>query len=560
MSFAAMITGGFGRTPTKRGRAFRSLGMVAVICALVSLPILALIFISASGTFAGLAHLVATVLPGSLATTVALLVGVAVLTALIGTITAWLVSFFEFTGRRIFSICLILPLSVPTYIASYGFVEFFSFTGPAQSGLRLLGDYSSARDYWFPDIRSLPGGILVLSLVLFPYVYISVRALFHFQSARLIESARVLGASQFAILRNVLVPLARPAIVIGVTLAMMEAINDIGAIEYMGIETLTFSIFSIWLNQNDVAGAAQIALVLLVIALLLISLERWGRQRRSFTEKQVSNKQFVRSRIKLTGIKSVFAFLACAFPILTGFGIPLWVLSGFAMKQTSFGINDQLINALTTSLIFAGFAALCTVGIALFLTYMVRISTSPTIPMLVRVASIGYAIPGTVIALGIFLPIATFDNFMDGMARQWLGFGTGLLITGSGVTILYAYAVRFMAMAEGTLDAGFKKLPYEMDAAARSLGRSSSQTFREILFPLMRPAVATAAMLVFIDSIKELSATIMLRPFGINTLSTYVYDYASLSRVDEVGVACLIIVLAGIIPSIYIARSSLLDR
>ena len=559
MDLASKITGGWIKMPARR-MLTGPLLFVLLVCGLVALPIVALVFIASSGSSEGLFHLAATVLPGASATTFGLLAGVALLTAMIGTITAWLVSFFDFFGRRIFSFCLMLPLSVPTYIASYGFVEFFSYTGPIQTGVRLLGGFSSARDYWFPDIRSLTGGILVLSFVLFPYVYLSVRALFHFQSARLIESARVLGASQASILLGVLVPLARPAIVIGVTLAMMEAINDIGAIEYMGIETLTFSIFSIWLNQGDVAGAAQIALVLLMVALGLISLERWGRKRRSFTEKQVSNRHFVRSRIPLTGFKSALAWVACATPIVIGFGIPLWVLLNFAANQLSLGIEDRLISALATSLLFASFAALITVALALFLTYMVRTASGPVVPLFVRLASIGYAIPGTVIALGIFLPIATFDNYLDSVAKQWLGLGTGLLITGSGVTIVYAYAVRFMAMAEGTLDAGFKKLPPEMDAAARSLGRTSAQTFWEVLFPLMRPAIATAAVLVFIESIKELSATILLRPFGINTLSTYVYDYASLARVDEVGIACLIIVLTGIIPSIYIARSSLIDR
>ncbi|MBL4597613.1 MAG: iron ABC transporter permease [Rhizobiaceae bacterium] len=536
----------------------RPLNIIALIIALlVTLPLFALVAIAASGTTDSLSKLVHTVLPTATQTTLLLLLGVGVLTAVIGTMCAWLVSFFDFPGRKVFSWALMLPLAVPTYIAAYSFVEYFSFTGPLQEVIRAVGGYKSIKEYWFPEIRSLPGTIFTLSMVLYPYVYISVRALFHFQSARLIESARVLGMRQFPIFLRVLLPLARPAIVLGVTLAMMETINDIGAIEYLGIQTLTFSIFSVWLNQNDIAGAAQLALILLLIVFLLVSLERWARRGRSFVEHRMASSKTSYKKMELKGQSGWVAAFACVLPITIGFGIPMTVLGDYTIAYYPYGFDDNLLEALLTSLALASAAAIITVFLALLLTYAVRESKSGLIAVIVRIASVGYAVPGTIIALGIFLPIAMFDNFVDGIFRQAFGISTGLLITGSGATIIYAYTVRFMAMAEGSLDGGFKKIPQQLDSAARSLGRTTTGTLFEVLLPLLRPAVATAALLVFVDSIKELSATIMLRPFGINTLATYVYEYASRARIEEAGFASLIIVATGVIPVILITKTAL---
>jgi len=533
---------------------------VLLVSALAALPIVALFAIALSGTTESFAHLVNTVLPGSIATTVLLLIGVGIFTASIGTFSAWLVSFFEFPGRRLFAWILMLPLAVPTYIASYAFVEFFSYTGPIQNTVRYFGGFTLSGDYWFPDIRSLPGAIFVLSAVLFPYVYISVRAVFHLQSARLIETARVMGIGQFPILMKILLPLARPAVVLGVTLALMETINDIGAIEYMGIETLTFSIFSVWLNQNDMAAAAQIALLLLAIALFLIFMERWARREKSFVEGRSTSQKISYSRIHLTGAKGWVAVFLCAMPVLIGFGVPLLVLLDYAYAYFPAGLNGDLLEAFATSISLALAASAVTVLLGLVLTVAIRNTGSPMIEMLVRFSSVGYAIPGTIVALGIFLPIAMFDNYLDGLSRLWFGIPTGLLITGSGATIIYAYVFRFMAMSEGALDTGFKKLTPQLDAAARSMGRSPTATLIEVLLPLMKPAIATAALLVFIDSLKELSATIMLRPFGVNTLSTHIYDFASQARVEEAGIACLIIVAAGIVPAILITKTTLGSR
>ncbi len=542
-----------------RGTIFLTLACWTVAL-LIAMPLGALAVIAASGDLESLSHLSATVLPRSTLTTLLLLGGIAALTGSMGAICAWLVSFYSFPGRNIYAWALMLPLAVPTYISAYAFVEFFTFTGPVQTAFRNVFGFESARDYWFPDIRSLPGAVLVLSFVLYPYVFMSVRALFFVQGGRLIESARSMGAGPGRVFSRVLLPLARPAIALGITIALMEAINDIGAVEFLGVQTLTMSVFSVWLNQDDIAGAAQIALLLLILIFVLIGLERLARRNRRFVESRTSNARMPYRRIPLKGSMAALASAACLAPVALGFGVPISVLGGYALRYAGDGLDPRLMEAFGASIWYAALAAGLTVILALLLTFTVRVSSLRSTALIVRVASIGYAIPGTIIALGIFLPLARFDNLVDALFRDWLDLSTGLLITGSGATLVYAYAVRFMAVAEGSLDGGFKKLSPNLDMAARSLGRTRGQMFFQVFLPLLKPAIATAALLVFIDSLKELSATIMLRPFGVETVATYVYDLASRGRIEQAGTASIIIIVAGIVPVIVLARTTLSER
>lgn len=531
-------------------------GLVAIF---IGMPIFALLVMAMSGDLSSLMHVSATILPKASRNTILLLVGLCIFTGSIGAISAWLVSFFEFPGRRIFAWALMLPLAVPTYISAYAFTEFFIFTGPVQTLVRNMGGFSSSRDYWFPDIRSLPGAVFVLSMVLYPYVYLSVRALFVMQGRRAIEAGLLLGANQTRILTHILLPLARPALALGIILSMMEAINDIGAMEHLGVQTLTFSIFSVWVNQGDMSGASQLALILLFLVLLLIIGERWARKGQRFVETgNGSSAPF--ERIQLKGPKALIATLACFAPVGLGFGVPFIILGTYALRYIPEGFNGALFEAAGTSIVLAGISAIIAVVIALYLSYAVRVRNTKGMHFLVRFASVGYAMPGTIIALGIFLPIATFDNFVDGYMRQWFNISTGLLITGSGATLIYAYVVRFMAVAEGSIDAGFKKISPNLDDAAKCFGHSRWQVFMKVLFPLLRPAMATAALLVFIDSLKELSATLMLRPFGIETMSIYIHDLASRGRIEQAGIASLILILVSTIPVIILVRTSLNDR
>ncbi len=529
---------------------------VILLAALMVLPIAFLVFVAASGDFESIGHLARTVVPQSSLTTLEILLGVGVMVALVGTFSAWLVSFYDFPGRSIFSWALMLPMAVPTYISAYTFVEFFSYTGPLQTLVRHAGEFSSARDYWFPDIRSVSGTILVMGIVLYPYVYLSTRALFQYQSSKVIDCARSLGAGRMRVFAQVILPMARPAIVLGVALALMETINDIGAVEYLGTRTLTFSIFSVWLNQNDLAGAAQLSLVLLLVVAGLLMLERISRRNRQFHDLRTERADQPVERIRLTGKPAWFAVIGCSLPVAMGFGIPMTVLVNYAARRLSESLNPELYKALFTSLVLAGFAALVAALIGLMFAYALRKDKSHAMVTLVRFASTGYAMPGTILALGIFLSLAMFDNYIDGMFRHYLGISTGLLITGSGATIIYAYVVRFMVMAEGTLDAGLSRISPSIDMAARSLGRNQLRTFMSVLLPNLRPAIAVAALLVMVESIKELSATIMLRPFGIQTLSTHVYDYASQALIEDAALGCLLIVVAGTIPVIVLLKYS----
>lgn len=536
-------------------RSNSKLAIVAGFLALcLCLPVVALVFIASGGNFESFSHIATTVMPTATITTFWLLFGVGLLTATIGTLTAWLIAFYDFPFRSYLQWMLMLPLAVPTYISAYAFVEFFSYTGEIQSLVRTVGGFKTPRDYWFPDFRSIGGTIIVMGLVLFPYVYLSVRTMFQFQGSNILDSARVLGASGLKLFYKVILPLVRPAIILGVTLALMETLNDIGAVEHMGTQTLTFSIFSVWLNQNDLAGAAQIALFLLIIVIFLIKVEGWSRGDRRFHDTKASSAKPKIIRKKLSGSKQYIACITCFLPVLLGFGVPIYVLGKYAIANFDETYSPNLVEAFFTSISFGLVAAFIAVIIALFLTYSLRVTTLPILKNAVRIASLGYAVPGTLIALGIFLPLANFDNQLDSILRTSFGVSSGLLLTGSGAALIFAYVVRFMAMAEGSLTNGFNKLSPNIDMAGRSLGRTRAQVLKSILLPILRPAIIGAGLLVFIEVIKELSATIMLRPFGVNTLSTHVYDYASQARVEDAAIGCLLIIAAGAVPVVLLLR------
>ena len=525
------------------------------VAILLCLPIFTLLYLSFAGDLDSFIHIATNVMPTAGLTTILLMVGVGIFVAVVGTFTAWLVTYFDFPFKNILQWALVLPLAVPTYISAYTFVEFFSYTGPLQETVRAIGGFQSSRDYWFPEIRSLPGTVFVLGLVLYPYVFLSVRTLFYLQGSNVHDSARVLGTTGTRLLFKITIPLARPAIILGVTLALMETINDIGAVEYLGTKTLTFSVFSVWLNQNDLAGAAQIAIFLLMIVVVLIFLERFSRGARQYHNLRLASKQQP-NPIKLTGLNAWLAFLVTLLPFLTGFGIPVSVLIEFAYKDIGQLVSPEIIEAFLTTISLAGLAAFMAVLGGLVMSYAIRVNPARDVTLAVRLASIGYAIPGTLIALGVFIPLAYFYKLLVGLLRSTLNVSSGLLITGSGAALVFAYVVRFMAMAEGNLENGFSKISTNLDMAARNLGRSQFQTLRIVLLPLLRPAIAGAVLLVFVDVVKELSATILLRPFGMNTLATHVYDFASQGRVEDGALACLLIIMAGILPVILIARNS----
>ncbi|RYC10298.1 ABC transporter permease [Ciceribacter ferrooxidans] len=537
-----------------RGR-FGIASLAAIVAAVVvAMPIVA-IFVIGLAESGDWQHMLTNVVPRATGRTLALLVATGVFTGLFGIGTAWLVASCDFPLRRLLSSALVLPLAIPSYLAAYAFGEFLDFTGPVQSAYRALFGFQSARDYSFPDIRSLGGAVLVMSAVLYPYVYLACRSMFVMQGRAAADVARTLGAGPLRVFTRVQIPMARPAIIVGLTLVMMETLNDIGAVEYLGVNTLTFSIYDTWLNRGSLSGAAQIACVMLVFVVGLLVVERRARRLQRFSSNKTTAVVPDAVRLKLTGARRWAATVFCSIPVLVGFVTPVAVLSSFALHRLDDFADTRLLKAFGHSILVSSSAAVATILLAFMLAYAARTERTRLTAGASRLASLGYGVPGTILGMGVLIPLAAIDNAVDGALRSAFGVSTGLLLSGTGFAIVYAATVRFLTMAEGTIDAGFHKLSPHLDMAARALGRTRFQTLKEVLLPNMRPAVLTAALLVFIETMKELSATILLRPFNFNTLATLVYEDASRAKVQDASVAAVIIIVAGLIPVVLVSRS-----
>lgn len=529
--------------------------MAGIVALLVLAPVITLAVIATDESAGLWSQLIADVVPPAFQATAALLIGVGILVIAIGAGSAWLVTAFDFPGRRILDWALLLPLAVPTYIVAYAYLDIMHPIGPVQTVLRSILGLSSPGDLWFPEIRSIFGAIILFSLVLYPYVYLSTRALFLMQAAGLVEVAETLGAKPRPVFFRIALPLARPAIVVGTSLALMEALNDIGASEFLGVRTLTVSIYSTWINRSDLPGAAQIALLMLVIVVALILVERWARRRQRFTTTTQRSQIMVPRR--LDGIAGWSALLLGALPITFGFLVPASYLVGEAVKRIRFsGIAPAIYTEIGNTVLIAAIATVVTLSLGLCIAYAARLNRGTISTILVRTASLGYALPGTVLAIGLLTPLAGLDNLIDGISRNWFGISTGLILSGSGAALIYAYSTRFLAISVGGIEAGLDKIPLALDQSARTLGRSASATLRHIHLPLLRPALGAAALLVFVDCMKELPATLLLRPLNFETLATHLYAEASRGTYEDGAIAALAIVLAGLLPVILLARLS----
>jgi len=521
--------------------------VAALIISLIALaPVIAVGVLALKSSGDTWPHLVANVLPGALRRTLGLMTGVGVLTLAIGTGTAWLVTMYRFPGRRLFEWLLLLPLAIPTYIIAFCYLELFDYSGVLQTSLRSLFGWRNAQDYWFPDIRSLGGAILVMSAVLYPYVYITARASFLAQSVCVLEVSRTLGRTASATFWEVALPLARPALAAGVALALMETLNDIGAVEFFGVKTLTVAVYDTWLDRNSLAGAAQIACVMLAFVFAVLGIERALRAGRRFHHTTGRYRHLPED--SLHGVSGALAFLACALPLLFGFLIPASVLVRNAVVHVAAGLSREFWRAAVNSLLLSASAACLAVIFAVVLCYARRQTRSKLIHVLSAVPAISYAVPGTVLAIGLLIPLAGLDNGIDALMRSLFGLPTGLLLSGSAFALVLAYTIRFLAASFGAVEAGLSKISRNTDAAARTLGATISETLWRVHLPLLRPALGAAALLVFVDSMKELPATLLLRPFNFDTLATQVFTLASLYRYEEAGLSALTIVVASLAP------------
>jgi len=525
----------------------------ALVALLVLLPVLSLWAHALEGSGDLWPHLRTYVLPQAFANTVILLAGVGLLVIGIGTGSAWLVTAYEFPGRRFLSWALLLPLAVPTYIVAYVYADLLHPVGPLQTLLRDLLGIASPRDLRLWDIRSMGGCILLLGLVLYPYVYLPVRAMFSMQAAGVLDAARTLGAGAGRRFCRVALPLARPAIAVGTSLALMETLNDIGASEFLGVRTLTVSIYATWLNRSSLPGAAQIALVMLVLVVSLIMLERWARRRQRYADSPRQQRPLTRK--SLTGWRWSLVTLAW-LPVLLGFLAPALYLLVAAAKRVAFaGIEPQIVQQAFNTVMISAVATAVTVAIAFVLVYTLRQARSATgVRALVRIASLGYAIPGTVLAIGLLGPLGWADGALDNTALWLTGAGTGMVLGGTGFALVYAYTVRFLAIGNGSIESGFDKVPRSLDDAAQSLGAKAVCRARRVHLPLARPAMAAATLLIFVDCMKELPATLLLRPLNFETLATHLYGEAARGTYESGALAALVIVLAGLVPIILLSR------
>jgi iron(III) transport system permease protein len=528
---------------------------VLLIAAAVLSPVAGLVWFAAEGSGDLWPHLIQNVLPRATRTTVVLLVGVGVVVTVIGVGTAWLISVYRFPGRRFLEWALLLPLAVPTYVIAYAYLDVMHPVGPVQTFIRDLFGIANPRDLWFPEIRSMGGAIAVLGLVLFPYVYLPVRALFLMQSSSFLEASRTLGAGPWAMFLRVALPLARPAVVVGLTLALLETLNDIGASEFLGIRTMTVSIYTTWVTRNSIGGAAQIALAMMLIVLGLLLLERWARRKQRYVGG--GHKSHPPAPKVLRGWRSTAAIVACAAPVFFGFGVPiLYLIYAAASRIAEFGWPSQLAVWASNTVVLAAVATLITVALGLFLAYAARVLKRPIGFAAMRLATIGYALPGTVLAVGLLIPIATVDNWIADIAEQWFGVSVGLVLLGSGAGLIFAYVLRFLPIAVGNAEAGFAKISPSLDMAARSLGAGAAETAFRVHLPVLRPALAAGALIVFVDCMKELPATLLLRPFGVETLATQLFAEASRGTYEVGAVSALAIVLVGLVPVILLARTT----
>ncbi len=496
------------------------------------------------------AHLSATVLPDYALNSLALVAMVATGTTVVGVACAWLVACCEFPGRRALEWALALPLAMPAYVIAYAYTDALQFAGPVQSSLRAAFGWA-AGDYWFPEIRSLPGAAAMFVAVLYPYVYLLARGAFLEQSPSLAEAGRTLGLPPWQAFFRVSLPLARPAIAAGAALACMETLADFGTVSYFGVQTFTTGIFRAWLSMGEPVSAAKLSMLLLAFVAVLLAAERLARRGARFHDAPSSRR---RARVTLSRGAGTLALATCLAPLAFGFAIPAAMLARLSLQGGDEQFGARFAALAANSFFLSSVTAVIAVALAVVMAYGARISRSPVGAAVNRVAALGYAVPGAVIAIGVLIPAARLDNLLADAAGSLLGISMGLMLTGSLVALVYAYLIRFLAVALQSVEAGLARITPAMEDAARSLGLGPSATLARVHLPMMRSSLVTAALLVFVDVMKELPATFVMRPFNFDTLAVQAYNLAADERLAEASTASLAIVAVGLVPLIVAAR------
>ena len=526
------------------------LALITLVCtALLCLPLIVIMSSMFSGSFEIWQHLAQTVLSDYIVNSLWLSIGVGISVLLLGVPAAWLTSSYDFIGKKFFSWALLLPLAVPAYIVAYTYTGLLDFSGPVQTSIREWIGIDISQ-FWIFNVRSLGGAIVMMSLVLYPYVYLLARTAFLEQSASIIEAGRSLGYSYRQTLIKLVIPMARPAIIAGMTLALMETLADYGTVQFFGINTFTTGIFRAYYSFGDTAAAAQLATVLLSFVVLLIFLERYSRRKIQYH----STKNKHTAIKKLVGIKAGIAFIACFIPLFFGFLLPAGILIYWSIFKAI--PDDSFLQLAWNSFYLAFLAALIATFVALIFAYSKRLyNRNKSIATATNLASTGYALPGTIIAIGILIAFSWLDHQLINLAEKWFDANLGLVFSGTIIAVLFAYTVRFMAVSFGAVNSGLLKIKPSLDQAAQSLGKRPSGVLKHIHIPLLLSPILTAMLIVFVDVLKELPATLILRPFNFNTLSIRAFELASDERLIDAAPSSLLIVLVGIIPVIILSKS-----
>ncbi|MDZ7906459.1 MAG: iron ABC transporter permease [Cypionkella sp.] len=524
-----------------------------VVVALVLSPLISIVVLSLGSLEPIWAHMLQTVLPRYFFATLRMMLVVGLLAAAIGAGAAWLVTLYRFWGSRALSVLLLFPLAIPAYVGAYALVDVLDYAGWLQTWMRAAFGWRDARDYWFFEIRSEWAAALVLGFALYPYVYILVRSALREQAGGALEVGRALGLGPLALFWRLGLPMLRPALAAGTALVMMETVADFGTMQHFGVQTLTTAVFSTWFGQGNVGGAAQIALLILTLIALLYGFETVSRKGARFYGQSRSMRPIVQRR--LTGWRAGLAFAVAGMPFAIGFVLPVAVMLGLSLSAPSVWAKPGLLDAALNTAAVGGLAALITVAAAVVLVFGLRMGRSGVLRAVLPVTALGYAAPGAVLALGLLIPLAAFDHLLADTVLAATGFDPGLLITGTSAAIILAYALRFFGIAQGAVDSAFGRLSPNLPHAARSLGRTPWGALTSVHMPIMRGSIAAALLVIFVDCVKELPATLMLRPFNFNTLSTRVYELASREHLSEAAPAALIVMTMGLTATLLLARS-----
>jgi iron(III) transport system permease protein len=496
-------------------------------------------------------HLASTVLWEYTRNSALLALGVGLLTLVIGVGTAWLVATCDFPGRRILETALILPLAIPTYIIAFTYAEIFAHTGPLQRTLQLVFDPSTTASLRV-SLMSLGGATVMLALVLYPYVYLITRASFLKQSGGILETSRIMGKDAWGTFFRVALPMARPAVVAGVTLVLMEVLNEYGAVKYFGVPTFTTGIFRAWFALGDGPAAIRLSGCLLLFVFLLILAERLQRGRARFDYGSARFRPVVPYRLE--GGRALLAFLACALPVLFGFVVPVFQLGAWAIQVAPEALDGGFARLTLNSFGLALAAALAAVVTSVIIVYAVRLSPTPVLRLVSRAASLGYSVPGAVIAVGVMIPFIRIDRWISGLWGATMGQPLGLVLTGTVLALIFAYVVRFLAVSLNPVDSGFERVCGNLDETARSLGAAPLRTLFQVDLPMLKGTLAAAGLLVFVDVLKELPLTLILRPFDFDTLATAAFQLASDEQVARSALPALLIIAAGLLPVILLNR------